>query len=106
VLIIGLVISPVVTIIGLVLNYRQNAKKSQSESEKLQAEADEITLKNQLTQLQYYIKITEDLRGEVAELRKEKNALVAENITLREQVNAQEKEIETLRNKVAVLEGR
>jgi len=106
VLLVGLVISPLVTIIGLILSYRQNAKKTTSEAKKLEAEADEITLKNQLAQLQYYIKITEDLRGEVSELRKEKNALVAENITLRQQVNAQEQEIQTLRKKVTALEGK
>jgi regulator of replication initiation timing len=54
----------------------------------------------------YWIKITEDLRNEVAELRKEKNALALENITLRQQVNAQELEIESLRRKVTALEGK
>ena len=113
VLIIGLIVSPVVTVVGLVLNHQSNlrtaaslAVKNKSESEKLEAETTELTIKNNSAQMAYWIKITEDLRKEVAELRKEKNALAMENITLRQQVNAQEQEIETLRNKVAVLEGK
>ena len=113
VLIIGLVISPLVTVVGLVLNHQANlrtakalAEKTKSESEKIEAETNELTIKNNSEQMKYWIKITEDLRNEVADLRKEKNALALENITLRQQVNAQELEIDSLRRKVTALEGK
>jgi len=113
VLIIGLIISPLVTVVGLVLNHQSNlrtaaalAVKNKSEAEKIEAETTELTIKNNSAQMAYWIKITEDLRNEVADLRLEKNALALENITLRQQVNAQELEIDSLRRKVTALEGK
>ena len=113
VLLVGLIISPLVTVVGLVLNHQSNLRtaaalaiKNKSEAEKIEAETNELTIKNNSEQMKYWIKITEDLRNEVAELRKEKNALAVENMALRQQVNAQELEIESLRKKVTALEGK
>ena len=126
-LIIGLVISPIVTVVGLVLNHQANLRtaatlaektkaesfKVSSEAEKIEAETSELTIKNQNAQMQYWITITESLRGEVAELRREKNELSNENIALRQQItnqnmkiDAQDYEMARMHSKIEVLEGR
>lgn len=126
-LIIGLVISPIVTVVGLVLNHQANLRttaalaektkvdgvKVVSEAEKIEAETAELGIKNQSAQMQYWITITENLRSDVAELRKEKNELANENILLRQQItnqnmkiDAQDYEMARMQSKIEVLEGR
>jgi hypothetical protein len=101
VLIIGIVISPIVTVLGLFLNHRSNkiaaealARKNESEADKITAEANLIGTNTMAQQIAHITSIVETLRAEVEELRQQRGEMEIENMTLRQQVTAQSLKID------------
>lgn len=98
---------------------------AEAEAMRIKAETERLSIENALAQVNYYSGIVEDLRKEVAILNAKdkensekifnlenklrdaeqgKDVLTKENAQLRNQVNAQEKEIQDLRRKIEILE--
>jgi len=114
----GAIISPIVTLIGLWFSHKINVKKAASEekktlgeAEKLEEEARELNIRNQLAQIGVYAVTIENLRKDVwehtskisllenrlLETENERDVLKNENRSLRTQVRE-------LQDKVQVLE--